>query len=444
MSFAEVNLPARDMLRQGDSESRPIALFATSRHSVAVRTSIGFLCALGSLALPWLGLNLSPDFSPWTLKLSLGAVPLAHHISYGVVVASLTACALVSFIRSGAQRTVCVRAVGWAYLVLSLTFLLTTRMVDTFTMFNLQSDANQSQIINSQFLTNNNVPPTTQFLGVSFDAKTLLLLYALRMGWFLLPIAGVFLAGRLPRPSNPLQWTAFTLTGLALLAVVAGFGLGIVAQGHLDDGIEAINTGRATAGLDDLSSALRLNPSVAYDQGLQQAIGTAQADQGRQTGLADYSEAVRPVGKDLTISEKARLFAGALAGVPANTPAGMVVRNDLAAFLANATIASKNPALLELVKGNLGAPAVSFTVGRYYYEAGANSLAIDRLTQTYHETRNSEVRSLALTYVALAWLRLGDEAKFRTNIVAAVHDDTLNENVYAREISAGLYVPGTP
>ena len=65
------------------------------------------------------------------------------------------------------------RAVGWAYLALPLVFVLTTRMVDTATMFTLQSDANQTQIINSQFLTNNNTPPTTQFLGVSFDAKTL-------------------------------------------------------------------------------------------------------------------------------------------------------------------------------------------------------------------------------------------------------------------------------
>ena len=100
--------------------------------------------------------------------------------------------------------------------------------------------------------------------------------------------------------------------------------------------------------------------------------------------------------------------------------------------------------MLELVKGNLGVPAVSFTVGRFYYEAGANSLAITCLKQTYSETSNSEVRSLALTYIALAWLQLGNEKNFRTNIVAAVHDDPLNENVYAREIAAGLYVPGTP
>ncbi len=444
MTFTAVNLPARDTLRLEGNNARPIALFAATRHSVAVRTSIGFFCALGSLALPWLGLTLSPNLSAWNLTMSLGAVPLARHISYGVVIAALTACALVSFLRSGGRRTLVTRAVGWAYLALSLIFVFSTRVVDTASMFRLQSDANQAQIINSQFLTNNNAPPTTQFLGVSFDAKTLLLLYALRLGWLLLPVAGIFLAGRLPRPSNPLQWVAFSLSALALVTVVAGLGLGMAAQSRLDDGIQAIATGQATVGLDDISSALRLNPAIAYDPGLQQATGMAQADQGRQTGLSDYAEAVRPVGQDLTLPEKATLFAEALADVPATTPAGVVVRADLANFLASATIASRNPDLLELVKGNLGVPAVSFTVGRFYYEAGANSLAITRLKQTYSETSNSEVRSLALTYIALAWLQLGNEKNFRTNIVAAVHDDPLNENVYAREIAAGLYVPGTP
>jgi hypothetical protein len=112
--------------------------------------------------------------------------------------------------------------------------------------------------------------------------------------------------------------------------------------------------------------------------------------------------------------------------------------------LANATITSKNPDLLTLVTGQLGSPAVTFSVGRYYYEAGADSQAVAMLERTVHETANSEVRSLALTYIALAWLRLDNETNFRSNIVAAVAGDTLNENVYAREIAAGLYVPGSP
>jgi hypothetical protein len=221
-------------------------------------------------------------------------------------------------------------------------------------------------------------------------------------------------------------------------------GLGSLAQSDLDGGIQAIATGRPAVGQALIGSALRLNPDIAYDPLLEQALGQSQADQGRQTGLADYAEAVRPVSKDLTLLEKGQLFGEAVAALPAGSPAGAVVRVDLATFLANATITSKNPDLLTLVDEQLSSPAVTFSVGHYFYEAGAETRSISLLEKTYDDTPNSEVRSLALTYIALAWLRLGNEAEFRTNIVAAVHADRLNENVYAREIAAGLYVPGTP
>ena len=71
-------------------------------------------------------------------------------------------------------------------------------------------------------------------------------------------------------------------------------------------------------------------------------------------------------------------------------------------------------------------------------------MAIANLEQTVKDTTNSEVRSLALTYIALAWERRGNVGQFRHNVVAAVKADTMNENVYARELSAGLYVPGKP
>jgi hypothetical protein len=311
-------------------------------------------------------------------------------------------------------------------------------------MFRLQSDASQSAIINSQFLTNNNTPAPTQFLGVSFDGRTLVLLYALRLGWYLLPVAGLFLAGRLRRPATGPQRVARTLTAVAVVAVIVGLALGSAAQSDLDDGIQAVAAGRPAAGQDLIASALRLNPQLAYDAGLQQALGQAQADQGRVEGLADFAEAQRPAGKDLTLLEQAQLFGQAVAAVPASTPAGQVIRADVVSFLANATITVKNPNVLTLVNGETGAPAVTFSIGRYDYEAGASALAITTLRQAYADTSNSEVRSLALTYIALAYQRLGDEAAFRRSIVAAVRADSLNENVYARELSAGLYVPGSP
>lgn len=444
MSLSTVAL-ARAARPQPRAEAhRPIGILAATRSAVAVRTTVAILLATASLTLPWLGLNLSPSLSALHLTFSLGAVPLLHHVSYGLVIGALTVGATVSFVRSKGRATRVTRAVGWAYIALPLIFVATTRLVGTATMFTLQSDAGQAQIINSQFLTNNDIPPPTQFLGFSVDAKTLSLLYALRLGWYLTLVAGIILAGRVGRPTTRLQWTALAGTGLAIVAVLVGLGLGAAAQSDLDDGMQAVATGRPAAGQALIASALRLNPAIAYDAGLQQALGQAQADEGHQTGLADYAEAVRPVGKDLTLLEKAQLFGEAVAALPARSAAAAVVQADLAGFLANATITSKNPDLLTLVTGQLGSPAVTFSVGRYYYEAGADSQAVAMLERTVHETANSEVRSLALTYIALAWLRLDNETNFRSNIVAAVAGDTLNENVYAREIAAGLYVPGSP
>jgi hypothetical protein len=444
MSLSTVDLSVGARPRSNGEDRQPIGILATTRTAVAVRTTLAFLLVVAALALPWLGLTLSPSLSAWHLTFSLAAVPLVRHLSYGVLVAVLGLCAAVSFVRSGGRPTPITRMVGWAYIALPMIFLVTTRLVGTATMFALQSDNSQTQVINSQFLTNSNLGPPSQFLGVNFDGRTLLLLYGLRLGWYLLLAAGIILAGRVGRPSTRLQWATAGTAGLAFLAVLAGLGLGSLAQSDLDGGIQAIATGRPAVGQALIGSALRLNPDIAYDPLLEQALGQSEADQGRQTGLADYAEAVRPVSKDLTLLEKGQLFGEAVAALPAGSPAGAVVRVDLATFLANATITSKNPDLLTLVDEQLSSPAVTFSVGHYFYEAGAETRSISLLEKTYDDTPNSEVRSLALTYIALAWLRLGNEAEFRTNIVAAVHADRLNENVYAREIAAGLYVPGTP
>jgi hypothetical protein len=444
VSFSTVDLSAPTSQWTGMGTDRPVAILARTKQAVAVRFAIGIVAAAGALVLPWVGLTLTPSLRAWNLTFSLGAVPLLHHLSYGSVVAFLTACAVVSFVRAGGRTTLVTHAVGWAYLALSLTFVFTTRLVGIGTMFKLEGDVNQTAIINSQFLTNSSTPAPTQFLGISFDGKTLVLLYGLRLGWYLLLVAGMFLAGRFGRPSGRAQWVAYSLSGLAVLVVAAGLVLGSMAQSDMDNGIQAVATGHPAAGQDLISSALRLNPETAYDPGLEQALGQAEADQGRTNGLTEFAQAVRPVGKDLTLLEQARLFGQAISALPVGSPASLVVQTQVVSFLSNATISVKNPNVLALAHGELGAPAVSFSVGRYDYEAGASSLAISLLQRAYAETDNSEVKSLALTYIALAWQRLGNESAFRTNIVAAVKADSLNENVFAREISAGLYVPGTP
>jgi hypothetical protein len=444
MSFATIDLSTEDPNPVNGAPHRSAGVFAMTRQATAVRTIIGMALALGALALPWLGFNLSPSLSAWRLTFALGAIPLIHHLSYGLLVGALALCAVVSFVRSKGRPTVVTRGVGWTYILLSLIFVVTTRMLDIGTMFALQNDASQSQVINSQFLTNSNLPPPTQFLGFTFDTKTLTLLYALRLGWYFLLVAGVLLAGRLRRPSSRWQSIAMYAASFATITVVFALGLGTAAQGDLDNGIQAVSIGRPVTGEQLIASALRLNPELVFDPGLEQALGRAQGNQGLQTDLADYAEAVRPVGKDLTLPKKARLFSAALAAAPADSPQRAVIQADADTFLATATITSKNPDFITLVATQLQSPSVTFSVGRYYFEAGADALAIQMLRHTYADTPNSEVRSLALTYTALSWQREGNEAMFRSTIVAAVQADALNQNVYAREVAAGLYLPGAP
>ena len=81
MSFTAVNLPAPAPLCGRKTMVHGRSPFSrTTRQSVAVRTSIGFLFALGSLALPWLGLTLSPDLSAWNLtSVARGGASGASH-----------------------------------------------------------------------------------------------------------------------------------------------------------------------------------------------------------------------------------------------------------------------------------------------------------------------------------------------------------------------------
>ena len=444
MSLTTIEVPTIEAIGPTVPQVHPAALFAPTRQTAVVRCGLGVAAAAAALLLPWVGLNLSPDLSAWNLTFALSRVPLVDHLSYGAVIAVLMAAVLVSLFRSRGLPTAVTRSIGWILVALSIVFVVSTRVTGVATMFALTNDTTQTQIINSQFLTNNNNPPPTEFFGISFDAKTLILLYALRAGWYLLLASGLLLAGRVPFPRERRQWVLATVAGVGVLAVAAGLAFGSLAQSAMDNGIQSVNTGQPAQGQASLDAALRDNPQMAYAPELEQALGQAEADQGRTSGLVDYAEATRPVGVNLGLLQQAQLFSDALDALPAHSPQAAVVAAGAAAFLANATVDVRNPDVLTLVTGILSTPSVTFTVGRYDYEAGAEPSAIRLLERTVASTSNSEVRSIALTYIALAWQRIGDEAQFRSAIVAAVRADTLNENVYAREISTGLYVPGDP
>ena len=91
-----------------------------------------------------------------------------------------------------------------------------------------------------------------------------------------------------------------------------------------------------------------------------------------------------------------------------------------------------------------GMAFLSFTYGHFAYEVGDDSATITFMDRAVARSKNSELLSLAYTYLALSEQRLGHLVAFRRDIVKAVALDTQNVNGLGREVAAGLYTPGAP
>lgn len=417
---------------------RDVALFDPRLR--VVRPIAGVLLALASLVLPWIGFTLRHGESAWTLAPSLGAVPGISHLRYGYVVAPLIAVALVSLVRSRLVRTYTVRLSGIAMIVVALAFLFTSRETDGHLLFLIQSDHAQSQIIQQQIVIDKSLAPPTEFFGASFDPTTTLLLDALRPGWFFLGIGGILLAGRLRRPTSAAQFTASTAIFAGSVLALVGVGFGLLAQHERLAGIAAESRGRPTAAVADVRDALSLDPSLRYDASLETTFGLAQADSGMTTGWTYYAQANRPDNTKNVLPERALLYEEALHLLPGNP----VVTEGLIELVAQSTLENHNPTTYDASSAVIDSPAVAYTSGRFYYESGADVLCVRAMSLAMTQIHNEEMDSWALTYKALAELRLGEEVAFRHDIVAAVHDDKDLSNPYADEISAGLFVPGLP
>ena len=87
---------------------------------------------------------------------------------------------------------------------------------------------------------------------------------------------------------------------------------------------------------------------------------------------------------------------------------------------------------------------LSFTYGHFAYEAGDDSATITFMDRAVARSKNSELLSMAYTYLALSQERLGNFIAFRRDIVEAVALDTQNVNGLGREVAAGLYTPSAP
>ena len=398
---------------------------------------MGLVLGATSLVVPWVGLNLSPDLTAFNIKFAFAGVPVVGHLSYGEVLLPIIVAAAVSLVRSRGRPTNVTRAWGWAMILISLIFVVTTRIMGGELLFRLSNDWAQTQIVDRQLGWAFN--PPSNYFGFTPDSTTMMVLNGLQLGWYLAVLAGVLTAGR---PVSPLRHRRMSVIALLVIGIllVWGFTTGLMAQAAKFDGVAAEQVGHPVLAERDFQRALSLNPELQFDNELEVELGHAQADQGEVNALTWLAEAKNPPSTSTALNGQLFYFSQALREAPDNP----VVRNDFAVTLADDMNSTKSPLAPGSVSSLDGLAFLSFTSGHFAYESGDESSAIAYLNQTVAETRNGELLSAAYTYLALSEQRLGDSAEFRKDIVKSVDLDTQEINALAREVAAGLLTPGTP
>jgi hypothetical protein len=318
-------------------------------------------------------------------------------------------------------------------------FVVVARTSDGQLLFRLRADAAEYSSVTRQFgYTNSSYLPPTDVLGHRVDSTTLLLYDDLRVGWVSLVAAGAVLAG-------PVRWRGgrggerFLIACAVLAAGAIAFGVarGLAAQARKLEGIAAERAGAPAEAIARLEAATRLDPSLTYDPDLVVTLGQAELDLGDRTTLpALYAAALSAPGAS---ADEELAVLGAPAGKGGE---GAVARSGVANLIArDAAAAGVLAGSAALARSDL---AVAYTLGRYEYDHGDDPAVVELMRMASAQTDADDVRSSCLTYISLAELREGDDAGFRRDLIAAVRADPLASNTFAREISAGLYVPGTP
>jgi len=410
------------------------------RRTTSTLLVAAIVAGIGTLTLPWLDLSLAPSLRAFDLSPGLGRLQFPSAVSYGAIVTILLAVALVSVVRAGWRPTVTSGRCGWALVALGVVFAASTLLADGHVQWLLQSDSDQLQIFYNQIPSTSILSPPANYLGADLNPTTTSFLNDIGGGVFFLGACGALLIVRAPRRGGRVRLLPGLALGLVVAVVVVGLGTGWMAQNAKVAGIQAEALGNPAAATAHLDTALRWDPSLKYDPELVMALGQSQADQGAPGALASFARANRPSAQYSLLVSSILLDEQALEAAPDNP----VIANSFAQLLTRLSVLQRKP---EIVPSNLPEthyPALTYTLGHYFYDTGDYQTAERLMRQALTESPNKEFDSYALTYIALSEQASGQEIAYRRDIVAAVNEDTQVANGLARDIASGQYLPSQP
>ena len=407
---------------------------STSSRSDRARIALAVTAVSGSLYFPWFGLQLGPNIPAWSVQVALASVPLVGHLDYGIIELALLAAAVLSAWRSGWARGPAVRGWGALMVLMPLICVLTTRVAGGRLLFELARDGSESSFLSHYGAPGFAIAPSVSFFGFPSDPTTLMLLYSLRLGWYLSLAGGLVLAGALTwqRPSSVVIATG----ALVATLVACGLGLGWAAQEAKLSGLRAVADGQPARALHQLDEAVALSPQLAFETDVQEGVGQADLDLGRPTAAALLAEATESVGSTRSsVVQDISLLSRATSLAPRDQVIAAQYQQALAFDLMRHGVF-----VLGDARRYTGSVVVAWAIGLYLYKVGDFQGAAHYMRLASEDTSSSEAKSYADTYVALSEDRLGNIKAFRRYIVRAVGEDGLDHNATARDAAAGLFL----
>jgi hypothetical protein len=417
------------------------------RDSVSPRrrdTSVLLLLAvaggISTLLLPWLDLSLDPSLRSFNLSPGLARLQFPRAISYGLIVSVVLVIAVVSIVRAGWRPTIISGRCGWALLAIGVVFAASTLIGDGHVQWLLQSDGDQLQIFYNQIPSTSVLSPPANYLGANLNPATTNFINDIGGGVFFLLATGVLFAVGAPRRGGSVRRLPAACLGVVVAIVVIGLGTGWMAENQKVAGIQDEALGNPAGAEAHLHSALRWDPSLQYDPQLISALGQSEADQGNSGPLASFARANRPSAQYSLLVSSILLDEQAMAAAP-NNP---VIAESFASLLSHLSVLQRKPAVVLTTLPESRYPALTYTLGHYYYDTGDYQSAVRIMRRALAESPNKEFDSYALTYIALSEQATGQEIAYRRDIVAAVKDDTQVANGLARDVASGQYLPSRP
>jgi hypothetical protein len=423
--------------------AEPIKRIFRWTHAASKLHLAGVLLLVAGLVRAWLQPALSSPQHATDLTIIL---PAGRHlpVSWGLLLAIAAVITIVGLTPWGNRWPVLTETAAVLAIASTLGFLIQSCLLDRALQQRLRRD--ESDLGYLQRLVGYQIPrPHLTTLGpIPLPGPAADVISGLRSGFYLALLGAVLVATgavarrrrQAPLDRRPRRYAVAVLSAVAVVVLAIGLAQSTVAARSLRLAEAAAATGDYTSAVARFRTAfsqgsgLERRPDTAAEYGTS-LLGIGATD-GPEAQLAS-SRLQLQAGHDLTAL---RTVATASDRWPANTALRDEFTTQAFGYLRRRGDA---PSVHRLLPRNVDCAVLRVMLAQNELATGDNPAAITDARAAESMTADVEVRSIALTFLAIGQSRSGDLIGGRRTLLAAVDADRDFVNVMARSLLAGLY-----